>query len=132
MAIWQGGSRRKSTGGLYRAHRKKRKYELGRLPVFTTVGERNVKKVRVRGGNFKLKLQADKYVNVYDPKTGKVFKAEIKTVIENSANMHFARRNIITRGAVLLTNLGKAKVTNRPSQEGIINAVLVEGAPKEQ
>lgn len=132
MAIWQGRSRRKPTGGFYKTYRKKRKYELGRLPIFTTVGERIVRKVRVRGGNFKYKLQADRYANVYDPNTKKVVKAEIKTVLENPANIHFARRNIITRSAIILTNLGKAKVTNKPSQEGIINAVLIEGVPKKQ
>ncbi len=124
--IWQGRSRRKPTGGLYRAHRKKRKYELGREQVETLIGDRKVKKVRVRGGNYKLRLFADKYANVYDPKQKKVVKAEIKSVVENSAHVHYARRNVITKGAIILTELGKARVTNRPSQEGVINAVLIE------
>ncbi len=125
--IWQGRSRRKPTGGLYRPHRKKRKYELGREQVETLIGERKVKKVRVRGGNYKLKLFSDRYANVYDPKQGKVVRAEIKAVVENPAHVHYARRNVITKGAIILTEIGKAKVTNRPSQEGVINAVLIEG-----
>ncbi|MEM2426420.1 MAG: hypothetical protein QXE83_05420 [Archaeoglobaceae archaeon] len=32
----------------------------------------------------------------------------------------------MTKGAIIQTEIGKAKVTNRPSQEGIINAVLIE------
>jgi len=36
------------------------------------------------------------------------------------------RRNIITKGAILQTDLGKVRVTNRPGQEGVINGILVE------
>ena len=35
MAIWQGRSLRKPSGGRIRFPRKKRKYELGREPVYT-------------------------------------------------------------------------------------------------
>ncbi|WP_290900641.1 30S ribosomal protein S8e [Ferroglobus sp.] len=126
--IWQGRSRRKPTGGLYKPHRKKRKYELGREPVETHVGERKIKKVRVRGGNYKIKLFADKYANVYVPSEGKVVRVEIESVVENKAHMHYARRNVITKGAIIKTSIGLAKVTNRPSQEGVINAVLIEQA----
>ncbi|MBO8180729.1 MAG: 30S ribosomal protein S8e [Archaeoglobus sp.] len=124
--IWQGRSRRKPSGGFYRKARKKRKYELGREQVETLTGERKVKKIRVRGGNYKLKLFAEKYANVYDPKQGKVIRAEIESVVENPAHVHYARRNVITKGAIISTSIGKAKVTNRPSQEGVVNAVLIE------
>lgn len=68
----------------------------------------------------------DKYANVSIPSQGKVVKAEIKRVLENPAHVHYARRGVITKGAIIETSIGKAKVTNRPSQEGIINAVLIE------
>ena len=124
--IWQGRSRRSYTGKLLRPHRKKRKYEMGRPQVETLIGERKIKKVRVRGGNYKIKLFRDKYANVYIPSENKVVKAEIKTVVENPAHVHYARRNVITKGAIIETSVGKARVTNRPSQEGIINAVLIQ------
>ncbi|MEM0331891.1 MAG: 30S ribosomal protein S8e [Archaeoglobaceae archaeon] len=130
--IWHGRSRRKPTGGLYKAHRKKRKYEIGRPQIETLIGERKVKKIRVKGGSFKLRLFSEKFANVYDPTQKKVVRAEIKTVVENKAHVHYARRNVITKGAIILTSVGKAKVTNRPNQEGIINAVLIEGAQKTQ
>lgn len=124
--IFQGRSRRKPTGGLYRPHRKKRKYELGGEQIMTTIGNRKVKMVRMMGGSYKVKLFADKYANVYDPSQKKVLRTEIKGVVENPAHVHYVRHNVITKGAIILTELGKAKVTNRPSQEGIINAVLME------
>ena len=61
-----------------------------------------------------------------DSKTGKSSKVKIKSVVENPADMHFVRRNIITKGAIIETEKGKAKVTSRPSQDGIVNAVLIE------
>ena len=124
--IWQGRSRRKPTGGLYRPHRKKRKYEMGRPQIETLIGERKIRKVRVRGGNYKVKLVRDKYANVYIPSEGKVVRVEIKRVVENPAHVHYARRNVITKGAIIETEIGLARVTNRPSQEGLINAVLIE------
>ena len=126
MAIWQGRSRRSYTGKLLRPHRKKRKYELGRPQVETLIGERKIRIVRVRGGNYKVKLVREMYANVYVPKEGKVVRAEIKRVVENPANPHYARRNVITKGAIIETSVGLARVTNRPSQEGLINAVLIE------
>lgn len=124
--IWQGRSRRKPSGGLYRPHRKKRKYEMGRPQTETQIGDRKIKIERVRGGNYKVKLVRDRYANVYVPKEGKVVRVEIKNVVENPAHVHYARRNVITKGAIIETEIGLAKVTNRPSQEGVINAVLIE------
>ncbi len=124
--VWQGRSRRTFTGKLIRSARKKRKYEMGRPQVETLIGDRKIKKERSRGGNVKIKLVMDKFANVYDPKQNKVVKAEIKNVVENKAHVHYVRKNVITKGAIIETSIGKARVTNRPSQEGIINAILVE------
>ena len=124
--LWQGRSRRSYTGKLLQPFRKKRKYEMGREQIETLIGERKVKKIRVRGGNYKTKLVKDKYANISIPSEGKVVKAEIKRVIENPAHVHYARRGVITKGAIIETAIGKAKVTNRPSQEGVINAILIE------
>jgi len=126
MAIWQGRSLKKPSGGRIRLPRKKRKYELGREPVFTHVAPLRKKIIRVRGGNYKVKLLRSDEINVYNPKTGKAQKAKIKGVIENPANPHFAQRNIITKGAIVETELGKVKVTSRPGQHGVLNGVLLE------
>jgi len=126
MAIWQGKSLRKHTGGRSKSNRNKRKIEFGRDPAETKIGERKIKKIRAKGGNHKIRLTNENQINVVDPKKNKVQTAEILNVIENTANIQFVRRNIINKGAVVETNLGKVKVTSRPGQHGIINGVLVE------
>ncbi len=124
--ISQRRSKRKPTGGRYKKDRKKRKTEMGNRPSFAKLGDKKIKIVRVRGGNLKPKVVSLDFANVYDPKAKKAKKAKILSILENKANPHFVRRNIITKGAVIETELGKAKITNRPSQEGTINAVLIK------
>ena len=124
MPIHQGRSKRKATGAKLRSFRKKKKYEIGREAVETKVGEEKKKKVRVRGGNFKIKLQAVRYANVTD--RGVTKKVRVLGVEENPANLDFTRRQIITKGSIIQTDIGLAKVTSRPGQDGIINAVTVE------
>ena len=128
MAIYQGNDLRKITGGIKRRHRDKRKFELGSPPTETKLSaERHeVKKERVMGGNFKVRVTYAMYANVLDPQTKKSQKAKILAVLETPANREYARRGIIVKGAVIQTELGKAVVTSRPGQDGTVNAVLVK------
>ncbi len=75
----------------------------------------------------KIKILSDKYANVTDPKTGKTEKIEIMRVVRNPANIDYDRRGVITKGAIVETPLGQARVTSRPGQTGILNAILVSG-----
>ena len=131
MALWQGRSRRKPTGGRYRPFRKKRKFEIGVEQQYAFIGPQKLKLYRTRGRNQKVRILNAEFANVIDAKTGKTSKSKIITVKENSSNPHFVTRNIITRGAVLQTDAGLAKVTSRPGQDGVINAVLIEGTKAE-
>lgn len=125
MALWQGRSRRKLTGGRLKFNRGKRKSEIGREQQISVIGEDSKKSVRTRGGNSKSRVLLSNHVNVYISKSKSTKKTVIKTVIENPANPHYVRRNIITKGAIIDTELGKAKVTSRPGQDGVINAILI-------
>jgi small subunit ribosomal protein S8e len=131
VSVWHGDMHKeKSSGGRRRAYRKKRKYEQGTFPAETLFGERKRKITRGRGGNLKLKILSEKQMCVTDPKTGKTEKAEIMRVIKNPANIDYNRRGVITKGSVIETSLGPARVTSRPGQHGILNAVLVSEAEK--
>jgi len=122
--------KRKLTGGKKRAYRTKKLYEAGGYPAETILGEPKRKSQRTKGGNTKLKLLTEKFASVTDPKTGKTQKTEILRVVSNVANVDYNRRGVITKGAEIETALGHAKVTSRPGNDGVINAVLV-GKEKE-
>ena len=127
MAVYQGRSKRKRTGGKRRSHGKKKRLALtGRLYVPVTVGETKRITDRVRGGNTKTGLRTAGEANVLDPETKKMKKVKIVSVLENPADRNFARRNIITKGAIIETEIGKARVTSRPGQDGVVNAVLIK------
>jgi len=126
MAVWHGEKGKKRTGGEIVLARKKKKRELGSLPVLTKIGKEKKKKFRTMGGGEKLKAFSVEFANVLDPKTNSAKKVKILDILENPANPHFVRRKIITKGAIIKTELGNAKVTSRPSQHGIVNAVLIE------
>ncbi len=126
MAVNQRESKRKPSGGLLkRIHRRKTKADMGREASLTKVGELKKELIRVRGGDYLTRLYQSNIANVLDPKTKKFSKAKITSVAENPASRHFVRQNVITKGAIIETEKGKAKVTSRPGQDGVINAVLV-------
>nr|AOZ56152.1 ribosomal protein S8E [uncultured korarchaeote] len=118
---------RRPSGAKIKKSKKKRRREIGRPPAETKIGELKVKKKRVMGGNYKLAVLLADYANVTDKKSGTTKKAKILRVLDNQANRDFKRRGIITKGAIIETEMGKAIVTSRPGQDGVINAVLIEG-----
>lgn len=123
---YQGKSIRKATGGRLKLARGKRKFELGRDITQPVIGATKKKIVNAMGNGTKVKVLKQDYANVTDPKTGKTQKVKMTTVTDNPANKNYVRRNILTKGAVVTTELGKAKITSRPGQDGEVNAVLIE------
>ncbi len=125
MSVWHGNlHKKKASGGRKRPHRKKREFEQGSFPTETVLGETKRKVERKKGRNIKVRLLLGKFACVTDPKSGKTEKVEIKSVIENPANADYDRRGVITKGAIIETSKGNARVTSRPGQHGVINAVL--------
>ena len=126
MARWQGLSRRRISGGRYHLYRKKKLRELGGYPAETRIGPVDTrKKQRIRGGKHKYRLIMVHYANVFDPKTKQAQRVEIKDLEYNPASRDFTRRRIVTKGAIIETELGYARVTSRPGSHGVVNAVLI-------
>ncbi len=127
MSYYQGRDFKKPTGGTRRPWRKKRKYELGGPFTETKIADKDVRRIeRTFGGNVKVKLKYVHFANVTDPETNETKKVRIIRVLETPANREYARRNIVTKGSIIETELGKAKVTSRPGQDGVVNAVLIK------
>ena len=108
--------------------RKKRIYGMGGRPADTAIGAVKRKAVRVKGGSRKLKLFSFNVVNAL--LDGKYVKCDILSVKENSANKDYVRRNIITKGAVLVVKGpgGKelnVRVSSSPGQCGVLNGVVI-------
>jgi len=125
MARSHARSKRKYTGKKYKYFRKKRKRELARPTIDTEIGDYKVKKQRVLGGNYKLKLFSSMFINVTDPNTNKTSKVRILGFESNVASKDLNRRHILTKGAIVETELGNVRITSRPGQHGVLNGVLV-------
>jgi len=131
MVEWKRISRRKATGGIDNSVNSKTKSLSNRGGSFskTTIDSKNkVYKERTLGGNQKIKISKVDTVIVSD--SSKTMKAKILNVVENSANKHFVRQKVITKGAIIKVEIdGKehtAKVTSRPGQTGQVSATLIK------
>jgi small subunit ribosomal protein S8e len=125
LSVWHGDQhKRKASGGRKTTNRKKRRYEKGFFPAETTLGKQKSRTVRKQGGIQKVRLLSVNQANI-STGAGKTEKVEIVRVIENPANVDYDRRGVITKGTMIATPLGNARVTSRPGQDGIVNAVLV-------
>ena len=125
MSVWHGDQhKRKDSGGRKIANRKKRRYEKGFFPAETALGKQKSRIIRKHGGNEKIRLLSVNQANISDA-SGKTVKVDIVRVIKNPANVDYDRRGVITKGTMIATSLGTARVTSRPGQDGIVNAILV-------
>jgi len=125
MGLWQGRSKRKPSGGLLRPIRKKRRREIAREQTFTSIGKVRRLTMRVTGGNRKVRLLSGDTINLVG-KDGRAKAVKMVAVIENPANPHFVQRGIVTKGAVVQTEAGRARVPSRPGQQGTVSGVLIE------
>jgi len=126
VSVWHGDqNKRKSSGGRKKSFRKKRNFESGSFATETLLGKTRKKKSRRRGGNIKIRLARSNLANVSNKSTGKTMRSEILRVALNPANIDYDRRGIITKGSVIETSIGMARVTSRPGQDGILNAILI-------
>lgn len=116
---------KKISGGIYHKSRKRKKSEIDNQPRIVKLGPLKTKQIRTMGGKIKTVLLAANQANILNQKTKKSEKAIIKNVIETPSNKFMARQNILVKSAVIDTDKGKARITNRPSQEGCVNAVLI-------
>jgi small subunit ribosomal protein S8e len=119
-------SGRKMSGGRVLPSRTRRKSEIDRYPNEAILGVENIVTRRVRGGNLKTAFRSAEFVNVADQVSKKVTKSKILSVIQNPANKDYDRRGVISKGALLETEAGTARVVSRPGQDGVVNAILVK------
>ena len=126
MAWHDNQRKRKKTGGKKKAYRTKRAFEQGRQPIETAFDEPKRKNVKGRSGIIKTKITSTNIVNVSNPRTGNTEHLVIIDVVSNPANADYNRRGVITKGTIVRTEKGLAKIISRPGQAGSLSAVVIE------
>jgi len=125
MVNWDKPSLRKPSGGLNNSvnARDKKESEKGGVFSETKIAPQDRKKtLSSLGGNTKIKHLLANKVTVTDSQTK-------KNVVGSLITVQYARRNILTRGAIVEVELGNAtrmvRITSRPGHSGGVNAVLL-------
>jgi small subunit ribosomal protein S8e len=119
-------NKRKLTGGVKVPNRGRRAYEQHGYAIETKVKKDMRKVKKVKGGGLKVKCLSTQYANVLDLASKQTKKVKINRLKTNPASKDLTRKGVITKGAILETELGDAKVTSRPGQDGIVNAILLK------
>jgi len=117
--------KRKLTGGKTKRFRERRAYEKDGYAAETLLGPWQTYHRRMRSGELKTSVRFADSVNLLDKSTGKTQHVKITRVLRNQANRDYERRGVITKGALIDTEFGNARVMSRPAQDGVINAVLL-------
>jgi small subunit ribosomal protein S8e len=138
MTQWHEKSKRKNSGGLRNSINRATRYLSQKGDDFTRTTLSETPEIKVsngRGLTTKYKLRKAAIATITNQKNNKTQKMKIVWVHENDANRLYVRRNIITKGTLIEAQNGEekvfARVTSRPGQDGMVNAITAE-APKEK
>ena len=126
IAQCHGVSKRKPSGGRKRMNRGKRRTEISSEKQYAVLGDAKRKKYRKTGASTQVKVLSDDVINVNNPEDGTTKAIKFSTVSNNPSNPNYVRRNILTKGAVVETELGKVRISSRPGQDGVINGTLIK------
>jgi len=93
--------KRRATGGKRKAYRKKRKFEMGRPPANTKLGEKRVHLVRTRGGNKKYRALRLETGNFSWGSEAVSRKSRIISVVYNASNNELVRTNTLVKNCII-------------------------------
>jgi len=93
--------KRRATGGRRKILRGKRKFELGRAPALTKIGEKRIHLIRTRGGHHKnraLRLNEGHFVW---PGEAATKRSRILNVVYNATSNELVRTNTLVKGCIV-------------------------------
>lgn len=93
--------KRRLTGGRMPIHKKKRVYEGGRPAANTKLGDKKIKRIRVRGGNYKFRGLRLNTGNFVWGSESVAFKTKILHVVYNSSNNELVRTNTLVKNTIV-------------------------------
>merc|ERR1719356_1817142 len=98
--------KRRATGGRMPIHKKKRKFEMGRVPTMTKLGAKKCIRVRGRGGNIKsraLKIDAGTWSWGSEAVSQK---SRVLDVVYNATNNELVRTKTLVKNAIVFIDAG--------------------------
>jgi small subunit ribosomal protein S8e len=96
--------KRRATGGRMPIHKKKRKFEMGRVPTMTKLGVKKCIKVRGRGGNIKTRaLKLDQGSWSWGSEAISL-KSRVLDVVYNATNNELVRTKTLVKNAIVFVD----------------------------
>merc|ERR1719361_343281 len=93
--------KRRATGGRMPIHKKKRKYEMGRVPSMTKIGAKRIIYVRGRGGNFKQRALKNDHGNFSWGSEAVSRKTRVIDTVYNATNNELVRTKTLVKNAIV-------------------------------
>ena len=93
--------KRRSTGGRMPVHQKKRKFEMGRQPAMTKLGQKRVRSVRGRGANMKYRALRIDAGNFSWGSEAVSRKTRVLDVVYNATNNELVRTKTIVKNCIV-------------------------------
>ena len=93
--------KRRLTGGKMAIHQKKRAFEKGRQPAMTKLGDKRVKRIRVRGGNYKFRALRLDHGNFSWSSESISRKTKVLDVVYNASNNELVRTKTLVKNCIV-------------------------------
>ena len=93
--------KRRATGGRMPIHKKKRKFEMGRVPTMTKLGAKKCILVRGRGGNIKRRALRNDHGSWSWGSEAIALKSRVIDVVYNSTNNELVRTKTLVKNAIV-------------------------------
>lgn len=94
--------KRRATGGRMPIHKKKRKFEMGRVPTMTKLGAKKIINVRGRGGNIKRRALRCDTGNFAWGGEAMAAKTRILDTVYNATNNELVRTKTLVKNTIVL------------------------------
>ena len=93
--------KKRMTGGRMPIHQKKRKFEMGRQPALTKIGEKSYIYVRGRGGNYKMRALKLDHGNFSWQTESMTRKTRIIDTTYNASNNEYTRTKTLVKNTII-------------------------------
>merc|ERR1719278_1065595 len=94
--------KRRATGGRMSIHKKKRKFEMGRVPTMTKLGARKTINVRGRGNNVKRRALRIDHGNFAWGSEAMAAKTRVLDTVYNATNNELVRTKTLVKNTIVL------------------------------